>query len=132
MFVHTSANWLQSDFDTLQLNNNYGTLLENTIVSDHGVSLANPTNIFKWKPDFSEFLPDPTTLPFNSFKTLFIKDASANYYDTSSGGTLPPAIGSRSSALSGSDSNYSPSPFKITITDINSGTGHYWRVIYKD
>ena len=122
-FVHTSANWLQSDFDTLQLNNNYGTLLENTIVSDHGVSLANPTNIFKWKPDFSEFLPDPTTLPFNSFKTLFIKDASANYYDTSSGGTLPPAIGSRSSALSGSDSNYSPSPFKITITDINSGTG---------
>ena len=125
-FVHTSANWLQSDFDTLQLNNNYGTLLENTIVSDHGVSLANPSNIFKWKPDFSGFLGDPSTitgLPFDSFRTRFIKDASANYYNNgASGYQQPQAIGVRGYAGKNNDNIYSPINKEISISDINSGT----------
>ena len=125
-FVHTSANWLQSDFDTLQLNNNYGTLLENTIVSDHGISLANPSNIFKWKPDFSGFLGDPSTLaglPFDSFRARFIKDASANYYNSGAGGHQPPqAIGVRGYEGQNNDNIYSPINKEISIADINSGT----------
>ena len=84
-FVNTSANWLESDFDTIQLNNNYGTLLDHTIVSNHGISLSNPSNIFKWKPDFSGFLGDPTsstTLPASAFNVMYIKDASGNYYNS--------------------------------------------------
>lgn len=128
-FVKTSVNWLQSDYDTLQLNNNYGTLLENTIVSDHGISLANPSNIFKWKPDFSGFLGDPSTtdvntgLPASAFAAIYIKDASGNYYNSGSptapSNVAPIGVGIRGYEGVSDDNNYNDTGVEISL----SGSG---------
>ena len=124
-FVNTSANWLESDFDTVQLNNNYGTLLDHTIVSNHGISLSNPSNIFKWKPDFSGFLPDPTsTTEFTpaKFNVKYIKDSSANYYAPgTSPYTAPAQIGKRGYAGQVDDNFYTSA--KISISGMTTGAG---------
>ena len=125
-FVKTSNNWLQSDYDTLQLNNNYGTLVDNTIMSTRGISLANPTNIFKWKPDFSDFLGDPSTtvgLPTSAFAVFYIKDASGNYHNsgdpTAPANVTPPGVGVRGYGDVLDDNNYSGTNISLSGTGAN-------------